>query len=104
MILTNAAYLHKEYLRMYTYSMDSRISDLVSKLFNCEDIAMNFLIAHHCQCESAYRVRAKGLVNLGIKKGLWTRPSHTYKRHRCVDAFARVYGHMPLRKKRTEIL
>ncbi len=104
MVLTNAAFVHKEYLRMYTYSMDSRISDLVTELFNCEDIAMNFLIAYFCQCESAYLVSSAGMVNLGIKKGIWTRPGHTYKRHQCVDTFAKVYGRMPLHKKVTKRL
>ncbi|KAF1762148.1 hypothetical protein GCK72_010410 [Caenorhabditis remanei] len=46
MILTGAAFIHKNYLSAYTYQMSTAIRDHVDKIKNCEDIAMNFLVAH----------------------------------------------------------
>lgn len=43
---------------MYTYEMSQAIRDKVDELMNCEDIAMNFLIAH---------VTQKPPVKVGIK-------------------------------------
>uniref|UniRef100_A0AC34GPT5 Uncharacterized protein n=1 Tax=Panagrolaimus sp. ES5 TaxID=591445 RepID=A0AC34GPT5_9BILA len=46
MILTGAAFLHKNYLYAYTYGLPKIIHQKVDELMNCEDIAMNFLVAH----------------------------------------------------------
>jgi len=53
-----AAFYHKLYSYMYTYEMSQAIRDKVDELMNCEDIAMNFLIAH---------VTQKPPVKVGIK-------------------------------------
>lgn len=103
MVLTGAAYVHIGYLRMYTYAMDRRVRDMVTKVFNCEDIAMNFLIADYCQCQSAYLLKSKGIVRLGSKTGISARSGHLKKRHQCMDNFAKIYGRLPLRKKRIQI-
>ncbi|GAA53731.1 exostosin-like 3 protein [Clonorchis sinensis] len=46
MILTGAAFLHKYYLYAYTWDMPPTARDLVDRRKNCEDIAMNFYVAH----------------------------------------------------------
>ena len=44
-----AAFFHKIYMYKYTYEMPSAIRHKVDELMNCEDVAMNFLIAHVTQ-------------------------------------------------------
>lgn len=46
MILTGAAFYHKYYNYLYTYSMPGEIKEWVDQHMNCEDIAMNFLVAN----------------------------------------------------------
>ena len=46
LVLTGAAFVHKYYFYVYTYSMSSLIRDKVDEYMNCEDIAINFLVAH----------------------------------------------------------
>lgn len=45
-ILTKAAFLHHDYLREYTENMPAQIRELVDQKRNCEDIAMQFLVAN----------------------------------------------------------
>jgi len=46
MVLTGAAFIHKHYTYLYTHWLPQAIRDKVDEYMNCEDIAMNFLIAH----------------------------------------------------------
>lgn len=46
MVLTGAAFYHKYWNYLYTTSMPSEVKDWVDEHMNCEDIAMNFLIAN----------------------------------------------------------
>lgn len=46
MVLTGAAFFHKYYTYLYTYTLPQAIRDKVDEYMNCEDIAMNFLVSH----------------------------------------------------------
>ena len=46
MVLTGAAFYHKYYSYVYSFIMSPDIRDIVDNFVNCEDLAMNFLIAH----------------------------------------------------------
>ena len=46
MVLTGAAFYHKYYSYIYTYTMDSAVREMVDEFMNCEDLAMNFLVSH----------------------------------------------------------
>ena len=46
MILTGAAFIHKSYFYAYTYNLPKVIHQKIDEIMNCEDIAMNFLVAH----------------------------------------------------------
>ena len=46
MVLTGAAFYHKYYSYVYTHVMAEEIRDTVDEFTNCEDLAMNFLVAH----------------------------------------------------------
>lgn len=60
-MLTKAAFLHHDYFNLYTNVMPQSIRDLVDKGRNCEDIAMQFLIANTTSLPPIY-VRG----NLGV--------------------------------------
>lgn len=46
MVLTGAAFHHKYWNFLYTTSLPADIKDWVDDHMNCEDIAMNFLVAN----------------------------------------------------------
>ena len=46
MVLTGAAFFHKQYSYLYTYWQPQEVRDLVDEYLNCEDIALNFLVSH----------------------------------------------------------
>lgn len=46
LVLTNAAFLHRKYLEAYTNRMPRAMRDMVDAKMNCDDIAMNFLVAN----------------------------------------------------------
>lgn len=46
MVLTGAAFLHKYWSYLYTKELPSEVKDWADEHLNCEDIAMNFLVAN----------------------------------------------------------
>lgn len=46
MVLTGAAFYHKYWNYLYTTGMPPEVKDWVDDRMNCEDIAMNFLVAN----------------------------------------------------------
>lgn len=46
MVLTGAAFMHKYWSFLYTTYMPAQVKDWVDEHMNCEDIAMNFLVAN----------------------------------------------------------
>ncbi|KAI5634761.1 glycosyl transferase family 64 domain-containing protein [Phthorimaea operculella] len=46
MVLTGAAFVHRYYLWAYWRLLPAAVRDYVDEYINCEDIAMNFLVAH----------------------------------------------------------
>lgn len=97
MILLGAAFYHKIFNYAYRTLMSKKILNLVDEVFNCEDIAMNFLVANITkrppvrvgQPVSAYCYECKS--NLSSKK------EHGESRIKCLKVFTEIYGFMPLK-------
>ena len=113
-IVTGAAFFHKMYAYMYTYEMPQAIRTKIDEQMNCEDLAMNFLIAHYTQkppikvssdqCPASMwsyeltfagsftQVTDKGwFACSGCKSGaLSHRGSHYRKRTNCMNLFTQV--------------
>lgn len=76
--------------------MPSTIRAKVDEFMNCEDIAMNFLVAHQTwkpliKVTSQWTFRCQDWpINS------WEDESHFTKRHFCMQYFEQVYGYMPL--------
>lgn len=61
MVLTGAAFYHKYWNYVYTTQMPSEIKDWVDEHMNCEDIAMNFLVANITN-KPPIKVKVDGVV------------------------------------------
>lgn len=98
-ILTKAAFLHHDYLNLYTNVMPQNIRDFVDKGRNCEDLAMQFLIANTTSLAPLY---IKGHLNdLGVLNGISTSKNvasagHMDERSQCLDKLVKFYGRNPL--------
>jgi glucuronyl/N-acetylglucosaminyl transferase EXT2 len=109
-ILTKASFLHSKYLDMYFDEEENpkEILEYVDKNFNCEDIAMAFLIARKtenalvdaksqgycrdCPVFTNGWITDKGMVNGISTSGGKLNPSgHMEKRSKCLSFIADVY-------------
>ncbi|XP_047515093.1 exostosin-2 [Pieris napi] len=99
MVLTGAAFHHKIWSWYYTHKMPSEIRQWVDDNFNCEDIAMNFLVAN---------VTRKAPIKVTPRKKfkcpectntemLSADAKHMTQRSACIDKFTKIYGHMALK-------
>ncbi|XP_065224418.1 exostosin-2 [Planococcus citri] len=100
MILTGAAFYHKYWNYLYTTSMPGEIKEWVDQHMNCEDIAMNFLVAN---------VTNKAPIKVAPRKKfkcpectntemLSADLHHMVERSKCINKFTEIYGRMPLKK------
>lgn len=98
MVLTGAAFHHKYWNYMYTTAMPGDIKEWVDEHMNCEDIAMNFLVAN---------VTGKAPIKVTPKKKfrcpectntemLSADLTHMVERTQCINKFSSIYGTMPL--------
>ncbi|KAJ8396673.1 hypothetical protein AAFF_G00015110 [Aldrovandia affinis] len=99
MVLTGAAFYHKYFNYLYTYKMPGDIKNWVDNHMNCEDIAMNFLVAN---------ITGKAPIKVTPRKkfkcpectaidGLSLDQTHMVERSECINKFASVFGTMPLK-------
>jgi len=96
MVLTGGAFFHRHYSYLYTYSMPSVIRSIVDKFMNCEDIAMNFLVAHLTR-KPPIKVTSRWTFHCAnCPSSLSEDESHFRERHECLNTFASIYGYMPL--------
>jgi len=73
-VLTKAALLHIDYLEAYTRQMPQPVRDYVDRHMNCEDVAMQFLVANVSGRPPLF-VRSS-LGDLGVVGGISTRGGH----------------------------
>ena len=94
-ILTKAALLHHDFFVMYTNAMPQSVRDLVDRVRNCEDLAMQFLMANATGLPPIY---VKGHVqDLGVFNGISTSKNvasahHMDGRSKCLNALTEIYG------------
>ncbi|PWZ24561.1 Glycosyltransferase family 64 protein C4 [Zea mays] len=93
MVLSKAGFFHKKYLEMYTNQMPPSIRRYVDENRNCEDIAMAFLVAN---ATGAPPIWVQGRIFEIGSSGISSLKGHGLQRSRCLNAFAAMYGHMPL--------
>ncbi|RVE45912.1 hypothetical protein evm_009446 [Chilo suppressalis] len=99
MVLTGAAFHHKIWSWYYTHKMPAEIRRWVDDNFNCEDIAMNFLVANvtrkpPIKVTPRKKFKCPECTNTEM---LSADARHMSQRSACVDRFAKIYGHMALK-------
>ncbi|XP_066150552.1 exostosin-2 [Euwallacea fornicatus] len=99
MVLTGAAFLHKYWSYLYTNTMPSNVKDWVDDNMNCEDIAMNFLVANvtdkpPIKVTPRKKFKCPECIN---NEMLSADMGHMVARSQCVDRFADIFGRMPLK-------
>uniref|UniRef100_A0A7E4ULF6 Glyco_transf_64 domain-containing protein n=1 Tax=Panagrellus redivivus TaxID=6233 RepID=A0A7E4ULF6_PANRE len=96
MILTGAAFIHKSYLYAYTYYLPKAIHNRVDEVMNCEDIAMNFLVAHLTR-QPPIKTTSKWTIRCpNCPETLSNDADHFNERHECIRYFTKVFGYNPL--------
>lgn len=99
MVLTGAAFYHKYFSHLYTYSMPGNIKSWVDDHMNCEDIAMNFLMANitgkaPIKVTPRKKFKCPECVNT---ETLSADVTHMVERSECINTFTTIYQFMPLK-------
>ncbi|KAB7508164.1 Exostosin-2 [Armadillidium nasatum] len=98
MVLTGVAFYHKYWSFVYTTQMPGDIKDWVDYHMNCEDIAMNFLIANRTgKAPIKVTPRKKFKCSECTSGDLSANEAHLVERSQCVNYFSKVFGTMPLK-------
>lgn len=98
-ILTKAAILHHDFFALYMGESHKAVRELVDKRRNCEDIAMQFLMANVTSLPPIY---VKGhLDDLGALGGISTsknvvKAGHMQERSDCLNELEQIYHGVPL--------
>ncbi|CAK9298087.1 unnamed protein product [Gordionus sp. m RMFG-2023] len=100
-ILTGAAFYHRHYHHLYTHLMPEKPRRFVNNHFNCEDLAINFLIADISGNPPIKVTSRQKFVTSKVSKetGL-SKKNYQHKdiRSYCLNLFAQHFGHrMPLK-------
>uniref|UniRef100_A0A2P2HX98 Exostosin-2 n=1 Tax=Hirondellea gigas TaxID=1518452 RepID=A0A2P2HX98_9CRUS len=97
MVLTGVAFYHKYWNYVYTTEMAPHIKDWVDDHMNCEDIAINFLVANSTG-KAPIKVTPRKKFKCGSCSAgdLSATEAHMLERSECVNHFSKVFGKMPL--------
>uniref|UniRef100_A0A6J0TA45 Exostosin-like 2 n=1 Tax=Pogona vitticeps TaxID=103695 RepID=A0A6J0TA45_9SAUR len=101
MVLIGAAFFNSEYLELFQKQPEA-VHAMIDETQNCDDIAMNFLVAKHTGKASGMFVKPVDLRNLEKESntgysGMWHRPEHLLQRSYCLNKLVNIYGNMPLK-------
>ncbi|CAK1599869.1 unnamed protein product [Parnassius mnemosyne] len=96
MVLTGAAFVHRYFLWAYWRALPAAVRDYVDHYMNCEDIAMNFLVAHITR-KPPVKVTSRWTFRCpGCPVTLSADETHFHERHKCIQFFSQVMGYTPL--------
>jgi hypothetical protein len=93
--LTGAAFMHLDYLKAYSSEEDERMTSIrqeIRRRHNCEDIAMNLLVA---ESTGNGPIIVEGAFNksaMADGDGLWKRPGHYEDRSQCIGSMVDLFG------------
>ncbi|KAK7068662.1 Exostosin-2 [Halocaridina rubra] len=98
MVLTGVAFYHKYWSYVYTTQLPGNIKEWVDTNMNCEDIAMNFLVAN-LTGKAPIKVTPRKKFKCGecTSGDLSANEAHMVERSQCVTHFTNVFGTMPLK-------
>ncbi|XP_028414208.1 exostosin-2-like isoform X2 [Dendronephthya gigantea] len=99
MVLTGASFHHKYFSQVFTYMMPATIRRWVDKHMNCEDIAMNFLVANYTGKAPIKVTPRKRFKCPECAHGDALGPNHVHfvERSLCIQEFVKFFGKLPLK-------
>ncbi|XP_029474465.1 exostosin-like 2 isoform X2 [Rhinatrema bivittatum] len=92
MILIGAAFFHRRYLESFP-KQPKAVHTLINETQNCDDIAMNFIVANHTGKPSGVFVKPVDISNSGMSH----RAEYLLQRSYCLNKLVTIYGSMPLK-------
>lgn len=96
MVLTGAAFFHKQYSYLYSNWQPPEVKALVDEFMNCEDIALNFLVSHLTR-KPPVKVTSRWTFRcLGCPEALSSTDGHFNERHYCIKRLTKIWGYNPL--------
>ncbi|KPP64609.1 exostosin-like 2-like [Scleropages formosus] len=108
MVLVGAAFFHRHYLQLFRHQ-PAEVHALVDETQNCDDIAMNFVVATQLARRDDGEGRPSGVFVKPVDVrnlerdassgyvGMWHRAEHMLQRSYCLNRLVQIYGSMPLR-------
>jgi len=99
MIITKAVFMNADYLLLYTCLVPEHVHNYVDSQMNCEDIALNFMVAGLTrQPPLALQLMQpdRKVQDFGTHDGLSVRENHLTRRSACIDEFMRIFEGDPL--------
>nr|XP_033772465.1 exostosin-like 2 isoform X2 [Geotrypetes seraphini] len=101
LILIGAAFFHRKYLELFPRQPEA-VHSLIDETQNCDDIAMNFIVAKQTRKPSGVFVKPVDMRNLEKEtrsgySGMWHRAEHLLQRSYCLNKLVAIYGSMPLK-------
>uniref|UniRef100_F7FF04 Exostosin like glycosyltransferase 2 n=1 Tax=Ornithorhynchus anatinus TaxID=9258 RepID=F7FF04_ORNAN len=101
MVLIGASFFNSRYLEAFQ-KQPAAVHALIDETQNCDDIAMNFIVAKHTGKTSGVFVKPVDMGNLEKEtnsgySGMWHRAEHFLQRSYCINKLVNIYGSMPLR-------
>lgn len=104
MVLTGLLFTHVSYLEYYSSAdpLMTKIRGYVDDVFNCDDLAFNF-IAAMLTCNGPLQAVGPNSAFNAEPPGISTQPSHFPTRKQCLRDLPEMFGYMPL-KNTTEHL
>lgn len=100
-VLIGASFFDSKYLELFQ-RQPAALHTLIDETQNCDDIAMNFIIAKHTGKPSGIFVKPINMANLEKEtnsghSGMWHRAEHFLQRSYCLNKLVSIYGGMPLK-------
>ncbi|XP_015451077.1 exostosin-like 2 isoform X2 [Pteropus alecto] len=100
-VLIGASFFNSKYLELFQ-RQPAAVHALIDETQNCDDIAMNFIIAKHTGKPSGIFVKPINMANLeketnGGHSGMWHRAEHFLQRSYCLNKLVSIYDGMPLK-------
>lgn len=95
MILTKCCFLHRDFLSLYFSSLTPEVLQYIDDRRNCEDIAMQFVVANHTRGAPPVWVQAR-FTDYGQKSGISQGEDHARERGACVGRLVKEFGSLCL--------
>ncbi|XP_020855636.1 exostosin-like 2 isoform X2 [Phascolarctos cinereus] len=101
MVLIGASFFNRKYLEQFQ-KQPATVHALIDETQNCDDIAMNFMVAKHIGKTSGVFVKPVEMGNLEKEtssgySGMWHRADHFLQRSYCINKLVKIYDSMPLK-------